>query len=72
MQGFTSHRSVKALRQYEKVASKQMQTACNILNGGAPARSLSTAVEKLPLEKFSHFLIKDKYRNSIGHIKCAA
>ena len=47
MQGFTSHRSVKALRQYEKVASKQMQTACNILNGGAPARSLSTAVEKL-------------------------
>ena len=41
------HRSVNALRQYEKVASQQKQAACNILNGGAPASSFSTEVEKL-------------------------
>lgn len=47
IQEFTGLRSVKALRQYEKVASQQKQAACNILNGGAPARSFSTEVEKL-------------------------
>ena len=47
IQEFTGHRSVKALRQYEKVGSQQKQAACNILNGGAPATSFSTKVEKL-------------------------
>ena len=47
IQEFTGHRSLKALRQYEKVASQQKQAACSILNGGAPAMSFSTEVEKL-------------------------
>ena len=47
IQEFTDHRSVKALRQYEKVASQQKQAACIILDGRAPARSFSTEVEKL-------------------------
>jgi len=47
IQEFTGHRSVKALQHYEKVASQQKQAACNILNGGAPATSFSTEVEKL-------------------------
>ena len=47
IQEFTGHRLVKALGQYEKVASQQKQAACNILNGGAPTRSFSTEVEKL-------------------------
>ena len=34
IQEFTGHRSVKAFRQYEKVASKQKEAACNILTGG--------------------------------------
>jgi len=42
IQEFTGHISVKALQQYEKVASQKKQAACNILNGEAPATSFST------------------------------
>ena len=47
IQEFTGHRSVKALRQYEKVATKQKEATCNILTGGTATSSFSTEVEKL-------------------------
>ena len=45
IQEFIGHRSVKAIRQYEKVASKQKEAACNILTGGTSTSSFSTEVE---------------------------
>ena len=53
---FTGHRSVKALRQYEKVASKQKEAACNILTGGTSASSFSAEVEKLEHPQVSETL----------------
>ena len=38
---------MKAVRQYEKVASQQKQAACNILSNGASTSSFSTEVKKL-------------------------
>jgi len=36
IQEFISHRSVKAVCQYEKVGSQKKQATCNILSSGAP------------------------------------
>ena len=41
IQEFTGHRSVKGLRQYEKVAIKQKQAACKILTAPSTSRSFN-------------------------------
>jgi hypothetical protein len=56
IQEFTGHRSVKALRQYEKAALEQKQAACNILTGTAPTQEFSSAVHKVHSESRTHVL----------------
>ena len=46
VQQFTGHRCVRALRQYEKVASEQQKAACNILTG-ASSNDFSTEVKQV-------------------------
>ena len=46
IQQFTGHRSVTALRQYEKVAVEQQKAACNILTG-ASSNDFSAEVQKV-------------------------
>ena len=46
IQQFTGHRSVTALRQYEKVAVEQQKAACNILMG-ASSNDFSAEVQKV-------------------------
>ena len=46
IQGITGHRSIKALRQYEKVSDVQKKAACNILTGRS-VDNYSNEVEKL-------------------------
>ena len=46
IQQFTGHRSVTALRQYEKVAVEQQKAACNILTG-ASSNDFNAEVQKM-------------------------
>ena len=46
IQEVTGHRSVKALRQYERVSNAQKEAACNILTG-SESKNFNTEVEKV-------------------------
>ena len=49
IQGITGHRSIMALRQYEKVSDVQKKAACNILTGRS-VDNYRNEVEKLPVQ----------------------
>jgi len=50
IQDFTGHRSVKALRKYEKVAVMQKLAASNILTATSVAENFSAEVQKVHAE----------------------
>ena len=65
IQEFTGHRSVEALRQYEKIANQQKQATCIVLTVTS-STSYSGELEKLT---YSH-VTKSLFPNYNTHFRC--